>query len=363
MTSRTLEELGLLTAEGRQAQVRFERTFTVPPEDLWSALTEPGRVARWLGRLSGDLHVGGAFRLDMADAGSDDPASDRATGDVLACEPPTRLLVSWRFPGEEPSEVEVRVQAPVDGPVDGHRDGAVLVLEHRRLSRGGARGYGAGWHTFLDHLGLLLSGREEEWQDRFLELLPTYRTLLPALGPAHVEAAHERVLSTDAAATADFLTQWLGWTWDTAPGDAGGLHALVGGPEPRPAALAIAADDPARANGAASRPEGSGSGATSPEGDAGGAARTVDIPGRARGAGEPGERAGGDAAGDVGRIDATLTWADVEALRESLVSAVGSGGRLADGAPEDVGADGADLLAPGGVVLRVRAEAGNPPSA
>lgn len=325
MTTRTLDELGLLTAEGREAQVRFERTFAVPPAGLWSALTEPVRVERWLGRLSGDLRVGGTYTLDMADPGAPDPAADRATGQVLACDAPDRLLLTWCFPGEDPSEIEARVEA--------RGTGSVLVVEHRRLTRGGARGYGAGWHTFLDHLELLLAGREDEWTDRFAELLPTYRTLLPAIGPARVEVVGDALVSADPSATAGFLHAWLGWT----EGDATADGVVTG----------------------AGR-DGAGDGGADEVGTVSEALALRGVPGLDGLSVVPRDAA--SVAEAVPPV-VTLTWGDVTALRESLVSAVGSGGRLVAGEPEDVDADGADLVGPGDVRLRVRAEAGGAPGA
>ncbi|WP_258726782.1 SRPBCC domain-containing protein [Cellulomonas sp. NS3] len=356
MTSRMLDELGLLTAEGHEAQVRFERTFAVPPAGLWSALTEPSRVERWLGRLGGDLRVGGAYSLDMADDADADAVAQRATGEVLACDAPDRLLLTWHFPGEDPSEIEARVER--------RGSGSVLVVEHRRLTRGAARGYGAGWHTFLDHLGLLLVGREDEWADRFEELLPAYRGLLPAVGPVHVEVTGDRLVSADPAATAEFLHAWLGWT------------------ESGAASTRATDDDAARAGDAPdardARDDGDArdAGKARDTGVAGaGAARVAGVhedgtssgPGRRVLGGVPGravlpvvERTPGI---DDAPADATLTWSDVESLRESLVSAVGSGGRLAAGEPDDVGSEGAELVCPGDVRLRVRAEAGGAPAA
>src|SRR4029078_1197396 len=41
---------------------RMECRFNADIGDLWSALTDPGRLARWLGEFEGDLRLGGEFR-------------------------------------------------------------------------------------------------------------------------------------------------------------------------------------------------------------------------------------------------------------------------------------------------------------
>jgi uncharacterized protein YndB with AHSA1/START domain len=51
----------LRTADGKGV-VRMEDRFTTDIDDLWSALTDPGRLARWLGEFEGDLRLGGEFR-------------------------------------------------------------------------------------------------------------------------------------------------------------------------------------------------------------------------------------------------------------------------------------------------------------
>ena len=58
--------LGALRADGSRAAVRFERTYATTCEDLWSAVTEPERLARWFAPVSGDLAVGGATRSTSA---------------------------------------------------------------------------------------------------------------------------------------------------------------------------------------------------------------------------------------------------------------------------------------------------------
>jgi uncharacterized protein YndB with AHSA1/START domain len=41
--------------------VVFDRNIDKPPEKLWSALTDPERLANWLGDVEVDLRVGGKF--------------------------------------------------------------------------------------------------------------------------------------------------------------------------------------------------------------------------------------------------------------------------------------------------------------
>lgn len=153
---------------GGEASVTFRRRYPTHAADLWDAVTTPERLARWLGPIHGDLAPGGTYELRM---GADEPDSDQnATGVVRSCDPPRAFAVRWCFPGERPSEVEVRVEPGAAG------EGAVLVLLHTRLEDAQAIGYGAGWHTSLDQLGDHLAGAEvRDWDTRFAALLPTYR--------------------------------------------------------------------------------------------------------------------------------------------------------------------------------------------
>ena len=49
---------GTVTAEadGRQ-RLEFRRSWPDPIDDVWSALTEPDRLARWIGRYEGERAV------------------------------------------------------------------------------------------------------------------------------------------------------------------------------------------------------------------------------------------------------------------------------------------------------------------
>lgn len=168
--------LGALRLGGGEASVTFRRRYPTDAADLWEAVTSPERLARWLGPVRGDLRPGGAYELRM---GADEPGSDQnATGVVRSCDPPRSFAVEWCFPGERPSEVEVRVEPAEAGEQGGA--GAVLVLVHTRLEDRQAIGYGAGWHTALDQLADHLAGiGVRDWDARFTALLPAYRALAP----------------------------------------------------------------------------------------------------------------------------------------------------------------------------------------
>jgi uncharacterized protein YndB with AHSA1/START domain len=159
---------GVLRWDAGGPGVRFERRYDTSPEDLWAAVTTPERLARWFHPVAGDLREGGRFRIDFGEGGV-------TTGTVLVCAPPSRLETTWDFTGESESALVVQVLPDAGG--------AVLVLDHSRLPAGQAAGYGAGWHTYLDHLEDDVRGAAPgDWDHRWAELAPRYRQQLDALG-------------------------------------------------------------------------------------------------------------------------------------------------------------------------------------
>jgi uncharacterized protein YndB with AHSA1/START domain len=140
--------------DGEARTVRLRRAYHAKIDDVWDALTRAERLSRWFLPVSGDLRVGGHYQFE-----------GNAGGEVLACEPPTRLKVSWIFgePAEgDVSEVEVRLTE------DGDR--TMLDLEHvatvdpERWATYGPGATGVGWDLALLGLGLSFQGeasREE----------------------------------------------------------------------------------------------------------------------------------------------------------------------------------------------------------
>jgi uncharacterized protein YndB with AHSA1/START domain len=141
--------------------VRFERRYDATPDELWSALTEPERLTRWLANVAElELRPGGRFLLVWQEDGQ------QTDGTVLDLEPGRVLELGWTYPDEPDSAV--RFELRPDG------DGTVLVLDHRGLPPRAIAGYGAGWHSHLDSLDAHLAGGSADWSARFQELGPDY---------------------------------------------------------------------------------------------------------------------------------------------------------------------------------------------
>src|SRR5258706_14085546 len=68
--------VGSLHAVDGKAVVRMEDRFSTKPDDLWSALTDPQRLARWIAKVEGDLRLGGEFRASFT-SGWERPGAGR----------------------------------------------------------------------------------------------------------------------------------------------------------------------------------------------------------------------------------------------------------------------------------------------
>lgn len=171
--------IGSLGKIGGAGSVRLEDRFATTPEDLWEAMTEPGRLARWYGEVSGDLRQGGEFAVHVAAAGLD------ATGRVEECAPPHRLRVTTRETeesagagnGPAPFDESIEVTLTADG------DQTLLVIEVSGLPLDKVAAYGAGWQLHVESLAAHLEGFDAPDADsRWQVLIPAYAEQAGALG-------------------------------------------------------------------------------------------------------------------------------------------------------------------------------------
>jgi len=127
------------TESGETVAVTLQRRYLADPADVWEAITDPERVRRWFMPLTGDLREGGNFQLE-----------GNASGDILKCEPPRHLMVTF---GGASSIVDVQLS--------GESQQTLLKLTHSvpielAGSGAGALYVGPGWDGALMGIAVLV---------------------------------------------------------------------------------------------------------------------------------------------------------------------------------------------------------------
>lgn len=154
--------LGQVLLDEEGMRLEFVRTFDNSREDIWSALTEPHRVARWFGTWAGDPATG-RVELRM----TEEEGSPPQIVTILECRPPTGLVVDLPSPdGTWRLSVSLRAQAGV----------STLVFTQRLAEPYDATSIGPGWHFYLDRLGAVVANTAvpDRWHDYFPSLRDAY---------------------------------------------------------------------------------------------------------------------------------------------------------------------------------------------
>jgi uncharacterized protein YndB with AHSA1/START domain len=147
--------------DGRTLVLR--REYPDPIGEVWAALTESDRLARWIGTHTGGGAPGGTVRFTLtgeADAGGE--VAEPATVTILECDPPRRLVVDFPEADDRTWRVAVTLAAEAGG--------TVLVFEQRVVDGLDPADVAAGWSWYLDRLGASLHG----------EPMPAWADYLPA---------------------------------------------------------------------------------------------------------------------------------------------------------------------------------------
>lgn len=169
--------------------VVVQREYADPIGDVWTALTESDRLARWLGHYTGTGGAGGTVELTMTgevDAGGEVAAP--VTVSILECDPPRRLVVDLPESADRVWRVTVTLAAEAGR--------TVLRLEQQVVDGLDAADVEAGWSWYLDRLGASLHGEPmPPWTDYLpgrrvgLDVehhLTAVRRLVDAGGPVRV---------------------------------------------------------------------------------------------------------------------------------------------------------------------------------
>ncbi len=168
---------GTLSRRGDLFDLAFDRVYATSVADVWDAVTNPERLARWMAPYRGDLDLGGRWEALNRDG------SVFSSGTVTACEPLRTFTTTWEYAGESTSVVTVTVSE--------HPDGAALELRHERLHD---PDYGPGWQTYVEQLDEALGvapsavvdpGRAPgvAWGERYAQLADAWRQRFESLAP------------------------------------------------------------------------------------------------------------------------------------------------------------------------------------
>jgi uncharacterized protein YndB with AHSA1/START domain len=163
MTDSPDDRRGVVTPEPDGARrLVFRRSWPDPIDDVWSALTENERTARWIGTYEGERGAGASGTFTM----THEAGSDGMPMTIVECDPPRRLVLQW------PEPLTWRVE--LDLTEEGGR--TVLVFTQVLASAEGQADIATGWHWYLDQLDAELTGGPQpaEWDAFLAEVGPGY---------------------------------------------------------------------------------------------------------------------------------------------------------------------------------------------
>jgi uncharacterized protein YndB with AHSA1/START domain len=162
--------LGSLRSAAGKGVARMEDRVDTDIDDVWSALTDPTRLALWYGEIEGDLHLGGEYRAHLFASGW------QGTGHIDACEPPRRLLVTIKD-ADDGGQGSIEVVLNSDG------DQTFVAWEEQGMPLEYLAAYGAGIQIHIEDLTAHLARRGRvDSKVRFGELLPAYQDLAASIG-------------------------------------------------------------------------------------------------------------------------------------------------------------------------------------
>ena len=154
-----MSELGRIRqVDGRHVLVQT-RTFNAPIEDVWAAVTERERLARWIGTWTGDPESG-SVQFRMLFEGEDHEGEEM---EIRVCEPPSRLHLTSRV-GEQVWLLELDLS---------HTDGVTtLTFCQPGVTQEQVAGVGPGWDYYLDRLVDVETGADPAQRDFVRDYYP-----------------------------------------------------------------------------------------------------------------------------------------------------------------------------------------------
>lgn len=187
-----------LERDGKPARaVTLTRSYDTGISDLWDALTNAERLPRWFLSVEGDLEPGGRYQL-----------KGNAGGTIEACEPPSKLALTWEMQGAV-SWVDVTLTRETD-------ERTRLTLIHTAhvsefWTQFGPGAVGVGWELGLTGLAQHVSDPQAVFDEAAFSASPEAKAFMTASSEAWGEAAvaggdDPETARSAALATAAFYT-------------------------------------------------------------------------------------------------------------------------------------------------------------
>jgi uncharacterized protein YndB with AHSA1/START domain len=145
----------------QKGEDRLEREVWIKakPRAVWTFLTEPEKIIRWMGvEAAAEAKSGGIYRVNIT-------GKEIAAGEFLQAAPYKHLVYTWGWEGEEAlppgkSRVEINLQD--------ERGGTRLNVVHSSLPPDQVAGHGEGWDHYLERLSIAAAGGDpgpDSWRE------------------------------------------------------------------------------------------------------------------------------------------------------------------------------------------------------
>jgi uncharacterized protein YndB with AHSA1/START domain len=134
-------------------RIEQEIYIGAPPEVVFLFFTDAAKHPRWMGRNAVlDPRQGGVYRVEVTD-------THTVVGEYLLVEPPSKVVFSWGFAGNEavpPGSSTVAITLIPD------RDGTLLHLTHAGLPHPALADHDRGWTGYLAQLAAAATHADQD---------------------------------------------------------------------------------------------------------------------------------------------------------------------------------------------------------
>jgi uncharacterized protein YndB with AHSA1/START domain len=148
------------------------RTFRAPIEDVWAAVTEPDRLARWIGRWTGEP-ARGKVQFEMLYEGENVEPEEY---EINTCDAPTRLELTSHQAYDENTPATWHLELDLT-----EADGVTTLTFAQSMDDPAmAENVGPGWEYYLDRLVAAETGGNPaaiDFGDYYPALVGHYRAL------------------------------------------------------------------------------------------------------------------------------------------------------------------------------------------